>query len=314
MVARWRFPMCGRSSWVLADRGRRPDSVARPDRVGLARRSSVTNVVAAHTRGVPDVDARAERDPEAAACTTAFWDGHLDLGGFGLGDQRAPARHRLAAEQIERATDQAHHYSGGPVRETTVAAPSVLGWPDDSANDGRSSPTRPVVPTAKAAPYVGLTLRRRGRPGPWSSPPDHASGAAVGVDQAAGGARRVDPPARGVPPPPHGRRGHATPRPRSLASPASSSSGPDRPDPGQPLNTATRRHSPDPSSSQRRGPGPGRPQDRPGLRAFRASARPRTAPSWTKVKERPDPATRAAVVRREPSCHQRPIIYGLTNR
>ena len=198
-LARWAFPDVWQEfagSWptAVAVLTRWPDLTA----LASARRSSVTNVVAAHTRGVPDVDARAERIRAAAARTTAFWDGHLDLEALAWETSEHLRDIALAAEQIERATDQAHHYWAALYGDD----PLLLSVP------GMGPMTAPTIraffadasafPTAKAAAaYVGLT------PSTWSSgtvvQPSRAitkEGPAVlrlACYQAAGGARRVDP-------------------------------------------------------------------------------------------------------------------------
>ena len=47
--------------------------------LAAARRSSVTAVVAEHTRGVGDCQARVEAIRSGAAAWVHFWAGHLDL-------------------------------------------------------------------------------------------------------------------------------------------------------------------------------------------------------------------------------------------
>ena len=65
--------------------GSLPTAVAVLDRwphlaqLATARRSSLTAVVALHTRGVSDVPERVEAIRSSAAAWAAFWDGHLDL-------------------------------------------------------------------------------------------------------------------------------------------------------------------------------------------------------------------------------------------
>jgi len=73
----------------------------------------VTGVVAAHTRDVPDVDARAERIRTAAARTVEFWDGHLDLDALAWETSEHLRDIVIAAEQIERATVHARPGSRG---------------------------------------------------------------------------------------------------------------------------------------------------------------------------------------------------------
>ena len=198
-LARWAFPDVWQEfggSWptAVAVLTRWPDLTA----LASARRSSVTNVVAAHTRGVPDVDARAERLRAAAARTAAFWDGHLDLQALAWETSEHLRDIALAAEQIERATAQAHHYWAALYGDDSLLL-SVPGMGPMTAPTIRAFfADASAFPSAKAAAaYVGLT------PSTWSSgtvvQPSRAitkEGPAVlrlACYQAAGGARRVDP-------------------------------------------------------------------------------------------------------------------------
>jgi transposase len=103
--ARWAYPdvwiAFGRSwATALAVLGRWPHlgSLAR------ARVATLTDVVAAHTRGVADAGRRAERIRSAAQGWVAFWSGHLDLDALGwetaelLGDFDVADRRRDRAE------------------------------------------------------------------------------------------------------------------------------------------------------------------------------------------------------------------------
>jgi hypothetical protein len=79
-LARWAFPdvwnaFAGSRPTALSVLRRWPHLQA----LGRARVVSVAEVVAAHTRGVTDVEARATRIRNAAAAWCEFWDGHLDL-------------------------------------------------------------------------------------------------------------------------------------------------------------------------------------------------------------------------------------------
>ena len=79
-LARWAFPdvwagFAGSWPTAVAVLTRWPDLRA----LASARRSSVTAVVAAHTRGVAEVESRAAAIRAAAAAGAEFWDGHLDL-------------------------------------------------------------------------------------------------------------------------------------------------------------------------------------------------------------------------------------------
>ena len=79
-LARWAFP----DVWN-GFRGSLPTAVTVLDRwphlaqLAAARRSTLTAVVALHTRGVADVPDRVEAIRSAAAAWAAFWAGHLDL-------------------------------------------------------------------------------------------------------------------------------------------------------------------------------------------------------------------------------------------
>jgi len=198
-LARWAFPDVWQAfagSWptAVAVLTRWPDLTS----LASARRSSVTGVVAAHTRGVPDVDARAEKIRAAAARTAQFWEGHLDLDALAWETSEHLRDITIAAEQIERATVQAHRYWAALFGDDPLllslpgmgpmTAPTIRAFFGDAA----------AFPSAKAAAaYVGLT------PSTWSSgtvvQPSRAitkEGPAVlrlAFYQAAGGARRVDP-------------------------------------------------------------------------------------------------------------------------
>ncbi|MEO7421349.1 MAG: transposase [Ornithinibacter sp.] len=75
-----------------------------------ARRSTLVAVVAAHTRDVPDVHARANRIRAAAAGWSQFWQGHLDLDALAWETGEHLHDITIAAEQIGRAATHAHHY------------------------------------------------------------------------------------------------------------------------------------------------------------------------------------------------------------
>jgi len=190
----------------------------------------VTGVVAAHTRGVPDVDARAEKIRTAAARTAQFWDGHLDLSALTWESSEHLRDITIAAEQIERATVQAHHYWAALYGDDPLllslpgmgpmTAPTIRAFFGDAA----------AFPSAKAAAaYVGLT------PSTWSSGTVVQPSRAITKEgPPCCGWRSTRPPA--VPaastpssPPATGtswsNAGTATPRPPS-PSPASSWSGP----------------------------------------------------------------------------------------
>lgn len=109
-LARWAFP----DLW-LAFRRSRATAVAVLSRwphlegLGRARLTTISDVVAAHTRGIRDVGRRAERIREAARAWAAFWEGNLDLDALAwetselLGDlEAAEARIGRAEEEATR--------------------------------------------------------------------------------------------------------------------------------------------------------------------------------------------------------------------
>lgn len=198
-LARWAFP----DVWT-AFAGSWPTAVAVLTRwphlrsLAGARRSSVTAVVAAHTRGVPDVAQRAGAIRSAAAVWADFWQGHLDLDALAWEVDEHLADITAATEQIGRATTQAQRCWAALYGDDLL----LLSLP------GMGPMTAPTIraflgdgtrfTTAKAAAsYVGLT------PSTWSSgtvtQPSRAitkEGPAVlrlAFYQAANGARRVDP-------------------------------------------------------------------------------------------------------------------------
>ena len=198
-LARWAFPdvwsaFAGSQPTAVAVLTRWPDLRA----LGSARRATLTGVVAAHTRGVPDVPARVEAIRVAARAWTGFWEGHLDLDA--LAWEVAEHLHDMAEadQRIARATAQATRYWADLYGDD----PLLLSVP------GMGPMTAPTVraflgdggafTTAKAAgSYVGMN------PSTWSSgtvvQPSRAitkEGPAVlrlAFYQAAGGARRVAP-------------------------------------------------------------------------------------------------------------------------
>lgn len=198
-LARWAFP----DVWT-AFAGSWPTAVAVLTRwphlsaLAAARRSSVTAVVAAHTRGVPDVAERAGAIRAAAGAWAQFWDGHLDLDALAWEVSEHLADIVLAGEQIQRATTQAHRYWSALYGDD----PLLLSLP------GMGPMTAPTIraflgdgtrfATAKAAAsYVGVT------PSTWSSGTVTQPSRAITKEgpgvlrlafyQAANGARRVDP-------------------------------------------------------------------------------------------------------------------------
>lgn len=198
-LARWAFP----DVWN-GFAGSLPTAVAVLQRwphlaqLAAARRSSLTAVVALHTRGVSDVPARVETIRSAAAAWAQFWDGHLDLEALAFDVTEHLSDMTDANARTERATAQAQRYwrqlfgddelllsipGMGP-----ITACVVRGFLADAT----------MFATAKAAAsYVGLN------PSTWSSgtvsQPSRAitkEGPAVlrlAFYQAANGARRTDP-------------------------------------------------------------------------------------------------------------------------
>lgn len=198
-LARWAFP----DVWN-GFRGSLPTAVAVLQRwphlaqLAAARRSTLTGVVALHTRGVSDVPERVEVIRSSATAWASFWDGHLDLDALAFDVTEHLTDMATAKARIERATTQARRYweqlygddelllsipGVGP-----VTACVIRGFLADGA----------AFPTAKAAAsYVGLN------PSTWSSgtvsQPSRAitkEGPAVlrlAFFQAANAARRTDP-------------------------------------------------------------------------------------------------------------------------
>lgn len=198
-LARWAFPdvwtaFAGSLATATAVLQRWPDIRA----LASARRATLTAIVAAHTRGVGDVPARAKAIKAAAAGWAVFWEGHLDLDALTIDVSEHLTD--LADDQARVARFTAHstrwweHLYGddelllsvpgmGPVTAATVRA--FLG------DGSRFSSAK------KAASYVGIT------PSTWSSgtmsQPRRAitkEGPAplrLALFQAAGAARRTDP-------------------------------------------------------------------------------------------------------------------------
>jgi hypothetical protein len=110
-LARWAFP----DVWN-GFRGSLPTAVAVLDRwprlaqLATARRSSLTAVVALHTRGVSDVPERVEAIRSSAAAWAAFWDGHLDLDALAFDVTEHLRDMADTRARTERATVQAQRY------------------------------------------------------------------------------------------------------------------------------------------------------------------------------------------------------------
>ena len=110
-LARWAFP----DVWN-GFRGSLPTAVAVLDRwphlaqLAAARRSTLTAVVALHTRGVADVPDRVEAIRSAAAAWAAFWAGHLDLDALSFDVTEHLTDMADAKARTQRATGQAQRY------------------------------------------------------------------------------------------------------------------------------------------------------------------------------------------------------------
>jgi transposase len=106
--ARWAFPdvwnaFAGSQSTALAVLNRWPHL----ENLGRARTSSITEVVALHTRGVAHVEARAERIRAAARSWAEFWSGHLDLDALAWETTELLEDLNAAEARLERASEQA---------------------------------------------------------------------------------------------------------------------------------------------------------------------------------------------------------------
>jgi transposase len=105
--ARWAFPdvwnaFAGSRETALAVLARWPHL----ENFGRARTSSITEVVALHTRGVAHVEARAERIRTAARSWPEFWTGHLDLDALAWETTELLADLSTAEARLERASEQ----------------------------------------------------------------------------------------------------------------------------------------------------------------------------------------------------------------
>jgi transposase len=126
--------------------------------------SSITEVVAAHTRGVTGVEERAQQIRATARAWAEFWEGHLDLDALGWETAELLADLAAAEARVDRATDQTRRYweqlwGDDPVLLSVpgmgpVLAPTVRAFLADGAH----------LDDAKAAQsFVGLN------PSNWSS-------------------------------------------------------------------------------------------------------------------------------------------------
>jgi transposase len=107
-LARWAFP----DVWN-AFAGSRPTALAvlrrwpNLESLRRARAGSIAEVVAAHTRGVTDVEGRAERIRTAAGAWAEFWRDHLDLEALAWETGELLDDLAMAHARLQRATDQA---------------------------------------------------------------------------------------------------------------------------------------------------------------------------------------------------------------
>jgi transposase len=107
-LARWAFPdvwnaFAGSRPTALAVLTRWPDLA----QLARARTSSVSDVVAAHTRGVSNVDDRAGHIRAAARAWAEFWDGHVDLDALAWETAELLEDYAAAEARLQRATDTA---------------------------------------------------------------------------------------------------------------------------------------------------------------------------------------------------------------
>lgn len=107
-LARWAFPdvwnaCSGSRSTAIAVLTRWP----RLDALARARSSSIIEVVAEHTRGVSDVERRAEAIRDAARRWVEFWTGHLDLEALGWETAELLADLATSEARVERAGEEA---------------------------------------------------------------------------------------------------------------------------------------------------------------------------------------------------------------
>jgi transposase len=107
-LARWAFPdvwnaFAGSRPTALAVLTRWPDL----SQLARARTSSVSDVIAAHTRDVSNVDERAANVRAAARAWAEFWDGHVDLDALAWETAELLDDYAAAEARLDRATDAA---------------------------------------------------------------------------------------------------------------------------------------------------------------------------------------------------------------
>lgn len=109
-LARWAFP----DVWNAFARSR-PTALAvlrrwpHVETLSRARVASIAEVVAAHTRGVNDVETRAHAIRSAAGAWCEFWQGHLDLDGLAWETSELLDDLAVADARVERATEAARN-------------------------------------------------------------------------------------------------------------------------------------------------------------------------------------------------------------
>ena len=198
-LARWAFPdlwsaFAGSLPTAVAVLGRWPHL----ESLAAARRSSMTGVVAQHTRGVGDVPARVEAIRASAAAWAQFWDGRLDLDALAWDVSEHLADMAMASARIDRATTATQTYwerlyGDDPLLASIpgvgpVIAPTIRGFLADGTGFANGK---------QVCSYVGMT------PSNWSSGTVDQSGRAITKEgpavlrlafyQAANVARGLDP-------------------------------------------------------------------------------------------------------------------------
>jgi transposase len=198
-LARWAFPdlwsaFSGSLPTAVAVLGRWPHL----ESLAAARRSSLTAVVAEHTRGVSDVPARVEAIRASAGAWAHFWAGHLDLDALAWDVSEHLGDMAMSAARIDRATTATQNYwerlyGDDPLLLSVpgvgpVIAPTIRGFLADGTGFTNSK---------QVCSYVGMT------PSNWSSGTVDHSGRAITKEgpavlrlafyQAANVARGLDP-------------------------------------------------------------------------------------------------------------------------
>ena len=166
--------------------------------LAAARRSTLTAMIALHTRGVSDVPERVEAIRSAAAAWAAFWDGHLDLDALAFDVTEHLRDLAEAKARTDRATEWAQsHWRRLYGDDDLLLSVPGMGPVTGCVVRGFLADCSGFASAKAAASYVGLN------PSTWSSgtvsQPSRAitkEGPAVlrlAFYQAANGARRQDP-------------------------------------------------------------------------------------------------------------------------